>query len=251
MGEAKIPGGYFKNARKMFENELWIKKPAWYGKVWIWMIGEARYSEDTKLCGQGEFFTTYQRIYDCNGLAYDKNLSSPKSIDNFIRWLKSRKQIETRQTTRGLYITVCNYYFYQDERNYKNDAVNEAKTKHKRSINDTISKEGEEREEGKEDIVRQNNNELIEKIVVHLNKVCRTKFRSSSQSTKSKINARLREGFSEKDFYTVINLKASQWLTKKDMSAYLRPETLFGTKFESYLNEATKAVIEQSAAFAY
>ena len=28
-----------------------------------------------------------------------------------------------------------------------------------------------------------------------------------------------------------------QWINNKDMNMYLRPETLFGTKFEGYLNQ--------------
>jgi len=50
------------------------------------------------------------------------------------------------------------------------------------------------------------------------------------------IKARIADGFTIKDFETVIQKKADEWL-KTDMSKYLRPETLFGTKFESYLNQ--------------
>ncbi|WP_436665978.1 conserved phage C-terminal domain-containing protein [Lactobacillus acidophilus] len=35
----------------------------------------------------------------------------------------------------------------------------------------------------------------------------------------------------------MIDVKSKQWLTDQKMKQYLRPETLFGTKFESYLNE--------------
>ena len=55
--------------------------------------------------------------------------------------------------------------------------------------------------------------------------------------TRSFIRARLREGFTVDDFKTVIDKKARAWLGNRDMQKYLRPETLFGTKFESYLNE--------------
>ena len=39
------------------------------------------------------------------------------------------------------------------------------------------------------------------------------------------------------DFKRVIDTKATQWENDPNMSRYLRPETLFGPKFESYLNE--------------
>ena len=35
----------------------------------------------------------------------------------------------------------------------------------------------------------------------------------------------------------VIDNKTKEWLNNKEMCQYLRPETLFGTKFESYLNQ--------------
>ena len=49
--------------------------------------------------------------------------------------------------------------------------------------------------------------------------------------------ARIKEGFTLEDFKRVIDWKVSKWIGT-DMEQYLRPETLFGTKFESYLNEA-------------
>ena len=47
----------------------------------------------------------------------------------------------------------------------------------------------------------------------------------------------MNEGFKEEDFYTVIDKKSAEWLSDSKMSKYLRPETLFGTKFEAYLNQ--------------
>ena len=44
------------------------------------------------------------------------------------------------------------------------------------------------------------------------------------------------DGFTVDDFQTVITKKAKKW-QGTDMAQYLRPETLFGTKFEGYLNQ--------------
>jgi hypothetical protein len=40
------------------------------------------------------------------------------------------------------------------------------------------------------------------------------------------------------DFQDVIEHKAEEWKTNAEMAQYLRPQTLFGTKFESYLQAA-------------
>ena len=54
------------------------------------------------------------------------------------------------------------------------------------------------------------------------------------------IKARLNEGFTEDDFKYVIKVKSEEWKQDEKMCKYLRPETLFGTKFEGYLNQNVK-----------
>lgn len=77
----------------------------------------------------------------------------------------------------------------------------------------------------------------VKEIVKYLNDAIGTQYKPSVEKTRTFIRARLREGFTVEDFKTVIDKKARAWLGNKDMQKYLRPETLFGTKFESYLNE--------------
>lgn len=74
-------------------------------------------------------------------------------------------------------------------------------------------------------------------IVDYLNQKANTKYRSSGSKTKTLIKARVNDGFDLDDFKKVIDTKASQWLNDPKMKKFLRPETLFGTKFEGYLNE--------------
>jgi len=78
---------------------------------------------------------------------------------------------------------------------------------------------------------------LYEHIIKHLNNKTAKSFRTSSKKTQSLIDARLKEGFTQDDFIKVIDIKCSKWIKDKNMKDYLRPETLFGSKFESYLNE--------------
>lgn len=73
-------------------------------------------------------------------------------------------------------------------------------------------------------------------IVEYLNKKAETKYRASSKKTRTCIHARIAEGFTIDDFKTVIDKKCADWIGDAKMEQYLRPETLFGTKFESYLN---------------
>ena len=80
-------------------------------------------------------------------------------------------------------------------------------------------------------------NKDVEAIIDYLNQKIGSNYKSNTKSTVSHIKARLKEGFTLDDFYTVIDKKVLLWGKDIKMQAYLRPETLFGTKFESYLNE--------------
>lgn len=82
----------------------------------------------------------------------------------------------------------------------------------------------------------ENDNENINVIINYLNKILGTKYKSSSEYIKKNIRARLGEGFTPEDFYTVIDKKFKEWTGTK-MEKFLRPETLFGTKFQEYLNQ--------------
>lgn len=77
----------------------------------------------------------------------------------------------------------------------------------------------------------------FKEIVDYLNGKADRHFRHSTDKTKRLIKARCNEGFEVEDFKKVIDIKVSQWKGKAEMEKYLRPETLFGTKFEGYLNE--------------
>lgn len=75
-----------------------------------------------------------------------------------------------------------------------------------------------------------------ENIISFLNSTTGSKYKVSTDKTRKLIAARLAEGFSVDDFKAVITKKAKEW-QNTDMAQYLRPETLFGTKFEGYLNQ--------------
>ncbi|TLQ03624.1 DNA replication protein [Pediococcus stilesii] len=79
----------------------------------------------------------------------------------------------------------------------------------------------------------------FKEIISYLNEKAGTKYRASGSKTQRLIKARFNDGFNDEDFKKVINIKVAEW-SGTDMAKYLRPETLFGTKFESYLNQEVK-----------
>lgn len=77
----------------------------------------------------------------------------------------------------------------------------------------------------------------VAEIVAYLNSKIGTRYKPTTANTKKHITARLNEGYTVADFRAVIDSKVQEW-RDTEYRKYLRPDTLFGAKFESYLNTA-------------
>lgn len=91
---------------------------------------------------------------------------------------------------------------------------------------------------------------IIHEVIDYLNSKAGTRYKYTSKSTVPHIKARVNEGFTIDDFKTVIDNKVASWLGDKNMAKYLRPETLFGNKFEGYLNERQSNKQEEDYSYA-
>ena len=76
----------------------------------------------------------------------------------------------------------------------------------------------------------------VKTVIDYLNQKNGTSYRASSKKNKSLINARFSDGYSVDDFKKVIDIKSNDWIGT-DMAKFFRPETLFGNKFDGYLNQ--------------
>ena len=99
-----------------------------------------------------------------------------------------------------------------------------------------IIKDSNNTEYSKKELNNKENIKEIEEVVNYLNEKAGTKYKSNSKNTTKHIKARLNDGYTLEDFKTVIDKKCSEWLNT-DMEKYLCPDTLFGSKFEKYLNQ--------------
>jgi uncharacterized phage protein (TIGR02220 family) len=78
---------------------------------------------------------------------------------------------------------------------------------------------------------------FVSDIISYLNDKIGSSFKSSTTNTVRHIRARFNEGYRLEAFKKVIDIKYEEWHNNPKMLKYLRPETLFGTKFEGYLNQ--------------
>lgn len=80
--------------------------------------------------------------------------------------------------------------------------------------------------------------DIVPDVIQCLNDVTGSSYKANSKAAIKYIRARIKEGFTLDEFKVVIYSRANEWGADDNMKQYLRPETLFGTKFESYLQFA-------------
>jgi uncharacterized phage protein (TIGR02220 family) len=224
----KIPGGYILLARKTLESEI-MKKPPLFFKLWGWMLLQAKFKLKNGL-ERGQFKTSIAEMREAMSylVGYRKETPTTKQIRAVYESLTKGSMIGTTKVTGGMIVTILNYEEYQDPKNYEghNERV------HEREVEGT-SYNIEEREERK--------NDIHTRVVGYLNRKTGSSFKPTTKTTQEYINARVSEGFAPEDFKTVIDFKCTQWLNNPEKQEYLRPQTLFCTKFESYLEAAKRA----------
>ena len=109
-----------------------------------------------------------------------------------------------------------------------------------KNVNRTINKNVKENNINNLKNINIKNKEIYKEIINYLNLKTNSNYKYTTNKTQKLIQARINEGFNLEDFKKVIDKKTREWLKDKKMNMYLRPETLFGTKFESYLNSPDK-----------
>jgi len=78
-------------------------------------------------------------------------------------------------------------------------------------------------------------NNIYSSVIDYLNEKANSKYKATSKDNQKHIKARINEGYDFNDFKKVIDNMCSAW-KNTEFENYLRPSTLFGVKFENYLN---------------
>lgn len=127
----KIPGGYIIISRKLLCSGI-FSKPNLYLKLWVWMLCKANFKENNNL-KRGELVTSIQDMRKAMSynVGYRNNSPSVKEIRGAYDFLVKGSMIVTTKVTHGIKISICNYEFYQDIKNYEwnNEGNNERETK--------------------------------------------------------------------------------------------------------------------------
>lgn len=118
--------GFILLARSILDNELWIKKPAWWLKAWIYILFKVNYT-DTHSLKRGQGLFNRNQIYSNCGLSAVKSYSGKSlkvsAVYKFIQWARSNNLIRTEKKQFKTIITVINYDHYQDIAAYKKSGI--------------------------------------------------------------------------------------------------------------------------------
>lgn len=174
--------------------------------------------------------THLRRFAENKKLAIDWNTNEVLIFDYYkYCWNNKLPIIETIETIENEIDNIEDLDF----KNYIIDLLGKLKNGKIKLVDIVVdSKEKEKRE----NIVKAFSVEVVK----YMNEKCKTKYRGNSEYVMRKISARMKEGYTNIDDYKkVIDKKSGQWLGT-EYEKYLRPDTLFGSKFEIYLNQKDK-----------
>lgn len=238
-----IPGGYYLKARQPSEID---NAPPHVREIWDWLLKQTNHA-DTKICTRGQCYRTYRDMQE--GLkwfvGYRKVTYKKHHCEMAMKWLRKAKMITTAKTTRGLLITILNYNRYQDPLNYMK-ATPEAAPEATMKLQPTSAINNNDNNDNTNNVPDTQNAKKplpYKEIIERLNEKARHFYKTNpvAKDHKKHIKARWNDNATVQDFFNVIDYKSSEWLTNEKMVNFLRPETLFGTNFSTYLAEAEKA----------
>jgi uncharacterized phage protein (TIGR02220 family) len=178
----------------------------------------------------GEMITSLNHLAKETGMTLQQTRTALKKLE-------ATNEITRKTTNKYTTIKVLNWRLYQIEETENNKQTTRKATNEQQTNNKQITTNKNVKN-------LKNDKNVYKDIVDFLNEQAGTQYKHTSNKTKQLIQARRNEGFEMNDFKKVIQNKTKDWKNNEKMQRYLRPETLFGTKFESYLNENKSAATE-------
>ena len=139
-----IKDGYILISRRIDGSKI-SEFPPHVREIWLYLLRKANYT-DRIVSGitikRGQLLTSYKEIIkDLSWfVGYRKESYKKHHCEISTKLLTKEQMVTTTKTTRGILITICNYDYYQDPKNYETDSENFKKATRKRQSNDTINK---------------------------------------------------------------------------------------------------------------
>jgi len=271
----KIKKGYIIVARKLWDSNI-KHKPPHFRELWIWLLGKVNHKDnycDNILIKRGQTLTSIKEIQEELSwyVGYRKQKYKKYQIAKGIRRLCEENMIVTTKATRGLFITVCNYDYYQSPKNYEGNSEGNTKATRRQQESSTRNKNDKnikkekkeiykERKERKEDLQTRKNKIITQKeagiylknfhskefqklqseaceVLQYLNKQCNKNYPVKFEILEP-IMGRLNEnGITIKECKHIIDVKLHDPYFQSHQNFY-NTHTLYGKKFYTYLTQS-------------
>lgn len=230
----ELMSGWIKLHRELIDKAMWKCSTPEQKVILITLLTMASHKEnewewnnEKYTIQPGQFITSLKSIVEKSGLGI-----SIQNVRTALVKFEKYEFLTSKSTNKNRLITITNWGLYQSQ----NDELTSNSTSNQQATNKQLTTIKNV------DNVKNDKEDICTPIIEYLNSKTGKDFKSKTKQTQSLINARSKEGFTVDDFKKVIDIKTEQWLNKLDregkpLGTYLRPATLFGTKFEGYFNE--------------
>jgi uncharacterized phage protein (TIGR02220 family) len=191
----------------------------------------------------GWFYKTAPSLEEETGLSNHKQSKIIEELTKLGILEQENKGMPMKRYFRINFQKIEELVFKKDSKNLKSSIEENEKqgfknfeSKDLKNLNACIEKISNNKEYINNNLNKELNNNIYKEAVDYLNEKAGTKYKYNSKNTTKHIKARLNDGYTLEDFKSVIDKKCLEWLNT-DMEKYLCPDTLFGSKFEKYLNQ--------------
>lgn len=175
---------------------------------------------------------------------------SMRTVDNTLTSLLAKKLIVKHEKYVNM-IRVCDYTAVPPEvATRQNNTQTPHDTTAERSSTESHTDDPQPLLNEPQTPSQPNEPDTVEEVVDHLNQRAGTHYKATTANTRKLIKARLKEGFTVDEIKLVIDKKCADWINNPKMAEFLRPDTLFGNKFEGYLNARQMPQARTNTAYA-
>ena len=237
--------GWIKLYRELGDKPIWLESTSDQRSVLMALLMMVNY-EPNKWewqgkqyeCMPGQVITSLPKIAERSGKGV-----SIQNVRTALKRFEKLGFLTDESTNKNRLITIVNWAIYQGSDDEPNRQTNKQLTGNQQATNRQLTaiknirtKEGKNKEV--KDIVEQELDPIpYREIIDYLNQKAGKNFKHSAAGNKKVIKARWNEGCKLDQFKRVIDIKCQDWLNDENMNQYLQPSTLFGNKFDQYLNQ--------------
>jgi len=135
-----IEGGYILQPR-VFDESYSSKMPPVARELWMYLLRKVSHKPYKNLKRGEGFFSLADIQNDMSWyVGYRKMTYSKPQLTKSLRRLREGNMIATTKATRGVLVSICNYEYYQDPKNYEGNDEGSTKKPRRKSSGSTNNK---------------------------------------------------------------------------------------------------------------